>query len=123
MNQKAYRLPTTVRPLSYAVELAADPARPDFEGRVTVELDVDEKAGTALSRFAPTRPVSSYLAALTIGDLEGTHVREVHGIPLRVWAMRGKLDQTQFALDYTGRLLPWYETYFDVPYPFVKYDQ
>lgn len=73
--------------------------------------------------FAPTRPVSSYLAAVAVGDLESSPERVVDGIPLKVWATRGKAAQTAFALDYTARLLPWYEDYFAVKYPFAKYDQ
>ncbi len=73
--------------------------------------------------FAPTKPMSSYLAALVIGDLAGTAEETVHGTPLRVWALRGKEHMGQFAQQYAARLLPWYETYFDVPYHFDKYDQ
>ncbi len=73
--------------------------------------------------FAPTRAVSSYLAALAVGDLESSPEKVVDGIPLKVWATRGKASQTAFALDYTARLLPWYQDYFAVDYPFAKYDQ
>ncbi len=74
-------------------------------------------------RFAATRPASSYLAAVAIGDLEcgpETHVRD---IPLRVYAPRGKSGQTAYAQGLSTRLLPWYEQYFDFPFPFAKYDQ
>ena len=74
-------------------------------------------------QFEATEPVSSYLAALAIGDFEGTEAKVVRGTPLRVYASTGKLAQTAFALDYTAGLLPWYEDYFDIPYPFGKYDQ
>ena len=80
-------------------------------------------AGKRQFRFAPTRKVSSYLAALAIGDFEGSAERVVEGIPLKVWATKGKAAQTEFGLDYTARLLPWYEDYFAVKYPFHKYDQ
>ena len=73
--------------------------------------------------FEPTPKVSSYLAALSIGAFEGTEAKEINGVPLRVYAPQGKLDQTGYALDYTARLLPWYEAYFDCAYPFGKYDQ
>ncbi len=73
--------------------------------------------------FAPTRKVASYLAAVAVGDFEGSAERVVEGIPLKVWATKGKAGQTGFALDYTAKLLPWYEDYFAVKYPFAKYDQ
>ncbi|MCC7382437.1 MAG: M1 family metallopeptidase [Deltaproteobacteria bacterium] len=85
--------------------------------------DTQREGGVAISHFHPTKPVSSYLAAVTIGELESSPERTVNGIPLRVWGTRGKVGQTGFALDFTAKLLPWYESYFGVPYPFAKYDQ
>ena len=74
-------------------------------------------------RFAATRPVASYLAAVVVGDFESCPEELVSGIPLRVYVPRGKVAQTGFAQDFTKRLLPFYEEYFDYPYPFAKYDQ
>jgi puromycin-sensitive aminopeptidase len=74
-------------------------------------------------RFAPTKPMSTYLLALTIGDLASSDERVVNGIPLRIWALRGKEAMGRFGLDYTARLLPYYEDYFAAPYHFDKLDQ
>lgn len=74
-------------------------------------------------RFAETFPVASYLAAVVVGDFESCPEQTVHGIPLRVYAPRGKVGQTAFAQAFTARLLPYYEDYFDYRYPFGKYDQ
>lgn len=76
-----------------------------------------------LFRFAATKPISNYLAAVAIGDFEGCPEEVVHGTPLRVFAPRGKVSQTAFAQTFTKKLLPFYEEYFDFPYPFAKYDQ
>ncbi|HYP40131.1 MAG TPA: M1 family metallopeptidase, partial [Chloroflexia bacterium] len=73
--------------------------------------------------FAPTKPMSSYLAAIVIGDIASTPGESVNGTPIRVWAMRGKEQMGEFAHRYTARLLPWYEEYFGVPYHWEKYDQ
>ncbi|PSM31983.1 M1 family metallopeptidase [Haliangium sp. UPWRP_2] len=73
--------------------------------------------------FEPTKPVSSYLAAVAIGDFESSPESRVGDVPLRVYAPRGKANQTGFAQDLATRLLPWYEHYFDFAYPFAKYDQ
>jgi puromycin-sensitive aminopeptidase len=77
----------------------------------------------ALWTFAPTKPISSYLLAMTIGDLASTPERIVNGVPLRIWALKGKEHLGQFALDYTARLLPYCEDYFAAPYHFAKLDQ
>src|SRR5437868_879770 len=42
MSAEAYRLPTRIRPKAYAIDIATWPARPDFEGTVTIHLDVLE---------------------------------------------------------------------------------
>ncbi|HET9907193.1 MAG TPA: M1 family aminopeptidase, partial [Anaerolineales bacterium] len=55
--------------------------------------------------------------------IAGTAETVVNGIPLRVWAMRGKEHLGTFAMEYTARLLPWYEEYFGAPYYYDKYDQ
>jgi len=73
--------------------------------------------------FAETKPVSSYLAAIVVGDLDSEPARHLRDIPMRVYAPSGKASQTQFAQGITERLLPWFEQYFDFPYPFGKYDQ
>jgi puromycin-sensitive aminopeptidase len=86
-------------------------------------LSTANNGTTKTWKFAPTKLMSSYLVALVIGDLAGTEEQTVNGIPLRVWAMRGKEQLGKFALEYTARLLPWYEDYFGTPYHYDKYDQ
>ena len=86
-------------------------------------LSVTEGGSSKTWKFAPTKKMSSYLVALVIGDVASTEEKVVNNIPLRVWAMRGKEHMGSFALDYTARLLPWYEDYFGVPYHYDKYDQ
>ncbi len=102
----------TIRTEPGLVALANGPLeREQTEGEVVVH------------EFSASKPVSSYLAALTVGDFESPETTTVNGIPLRVYGTTGKGDQTPFALDYTAKLLPWYESYFDIAYPFAKYDQ
>ncbi|HEX8994452.1 MAG TPA: M1 family metallopeptidase, partial [Ktedonobacterales bacterium] len=73
-------------------------------------------------RFAPTKPMASYLIALAIGEFASTPERVVNGIPLGVWALRGKEALGAFALDITDQLLTFYEDYFATPYHFDKLD-
>ncbi|MFI5278358.1 MAG: M1 family metallopeptidase, partial [Ktedonobacterales bacterium] len=73
-------------------------------------------------RFAPTQPMASYLIALAIGDFASASERTVNGIPLRIWALKGKEPLGAFALDITEHLLPFYESYFATPYHFDKLD-
>ena len=73
--------------------------------------------------FATTKTMSSYLVALCIGDIASTRELVVEGVPLRVLAMSGKEQMGEFALNYTAKLLPWYNDYFAIPYHFDKLDQ
>ncbi len=107
-----------------------------FSWRVTTSPDVVVLANGSLESveessdgssktwsFAATKPMSSYLVALVIGDIASTDEEVVEGVPLRVWALRGKEAMGKHAHDYTARLLPWYNDYFGAPYHFDKYDQ
>ncbi|MBI2375548.1 MAG: M1 family metallopeptidase [Deltaproteobacteria bacterium] len=85
--------------------------------------EVVSEGGERVWRFLPTRPVSSYLAALVVGDFEASDQKVVRGIPLRLFSPKGKRAQTKFGLDFTARCIPWFEDYFGVPYAFSKYDQ
>ena len=79
--------------------------------------------GEQVFEFADTKPVSSYLAAVAVGDFESEPADYLRDVPLRVYAPSGKAQQTQFARGFTNQALPWFEQYFDFPYPFGKYDQ
>jgi puromycin-sensitive aminopeptidase len=77
---------------------------------------VDGKKKTI--RFTETLPMSSYLVALGVGPLA-----ELRGPgKLRVVAPKDQIELGRFALDVAARLLPRFEAYFGIPYPFGKLD-
>ncbi|HVI11126.1 MAG TPA: M1 family metallopeptidase [Candidatus Binatia bacterium] len=72
-------------------------------------------------RFATTAKMSSYLAALVIGNfsyVEGS----ADGIPIRVYNVAGKEQSGKFALDVAEHVLSYYDKYFNVKYPYGKLD-
>lgn len=73
--------------------------------------------------FAPTRVISTYLAAVTIGALQSSSTLKVGTTPCRVWCGVGKKSQTHFAQEVTQNVLPWYEKYFGHKYNYEKLDQ
>lgn len=73
--------------------------------------------------FQKTKPISSYLAALAVGEFTCLPPAEHNKIPLQVYALRGKEGYTEYAKNLSKQLMPWYERYFDYSYPFQKYDQ
>ena len=72
-------------------------------------------------RFAKSPKMSSYLAALIVGnfdDVEG----QADGIPIRVWATAGKKEQGRYALEAAESILRYYDRYFQTKYPYGKLD-
>ena len=86
-------------------------------------LSVAENDHRITWTFAATKPMSSYLVAMVIGDIASTPEEIINGVPIRVWAIKGKERMGEFAHEYTKRLLPWFEEYFGLPYHFDKFDQ
>src|SRR5271165_412162 len=72
-------------------------------------------------RFATTAKMSSYLAALVIGNFEYIE-GEADGIPIRVYSTPGKKDMGRFALEAASYILGYYDKYFDIKYPYGKLD-
>ena len=72
-------------------------------------------------RFATTAKMSSYLAALVVGNFEYIE-GEADGIPIRVYSTPGKKEMGKFALESAEHILSYYDKYFNVKYPYGKLD-
>src|SRR5579864_992030 len=72
-------------------------------------------------KFATTAKMSSYLAALVVGNFEYVE-GEQDGIPIRVYATTGKKEMGTFALESAKHILAYYDKYFGVKYPYGKLD-
>src|SRR6202049_2998078 len=72
-------------------------------------------------RFAKTARMSSYLAALVVGNFEYIE-GESDGIPIRVYSTPGKKEMGSFALDVASNVLKYYDRYFGIKYPYGKLD-
>ncbi|GMU54051.1 MAG: hypothetical protein AMXMBFR33_31970 [Candidatus Xenobia bacterium] len=83
-----------------------------------------EKAGPGRERvrFAATPPMSCYLLALVVGDLEASPPLKVDGVTVRIYATPGKSRLVEYALQVAGRALLDYREYFGCPYPLTKLD-
>lgn len=89
-----------------------------------------EPAGAGLVRhtFRETKPLPTYLLAFAVGPydvvdgptLPATGRRPA--IPLRGVAVKGKGEETRYALGITAGLMTYFEDYFDTPYPYDKLD-
>ncbi|KAJ7172678.1 leucyl aminopeptidase [Mycena filopes] len=80
-----------------------------------------------ITRFQTTPPMSTYIVAFANGPF--VHVEQkvtlpLSGktVPLRIYATPDVIHQTSFALDVVAKVLPIYETVFDVDFPLPKLD-
>ncbi len=72
-------------------------------------------------KFATTAKMSSYLAALVVGNFEYIE-GSVDGIPIRVYSTPGKKAMGQFALETAENVVGYYDKYFGIKYPYGKLD-
>ena len=72
-------------------------------------------------RFVTSPKMSSYLAALVVGNFEYIE-GEADGIPIRVYTTPGKKEMGKFALETAEHVLGYYDKYFSIKYPYGKLD-
>lgn len=78
--------------------------------------------GTTTWHFTQTPPLSTYLCALAVGELESEEQRHLGTVPVRVWHVPGKANMATFALETAIASLQRLERYFGIPYPYDKLD-
>jgi aminopeptidase N len=72
-------------------------------------------------RFSTSPKMSSYLAAFVVGDFEYVE-GSADGIPIRVYSTPGKKQLGTFALETAENVLPYFDHYFGIKYPYGKLD-
>lgn len=83
--------------------------------------DVDGPEGKHTVRFAATPKISSYLVAFVVGNFEYIE-GSADGILIRVYTTPGKNELGRFALATAEKVLPYYDHYFGIKYPYDKLD-
>jgi puromycin-sensitive aminopeptidase len=73
-------------------------------------------------QFKRTPPLSTYLLALAVGELEASQPTHCGETEIRVWHVPGKEALTAFALEAARETLARLETYFGLAYPYEKLD-
>ena len=79
-------------------------------------------AGASASTSSATPPLSTYLLALAVGELEASGRVRCGDTEIRVWHVPGKGHLTGFALEAARESLARLEAYFGLPYPYAKLD-
>lgn len=76
--------------------------------------------------FADTIPMSTYLVAVVVGNLESTPTHMIQGreneIPLRVIYPPGNAHLCDFAIEVADHTVRYFEDYYELPYPGDKID-
>ncbi|KAH7342157.1 peptidase family M1-domain-containing protein [Rhizoctonia solani] len=95
--------------------------------KTKVEGTTLNKKGWKITTFEKTPVMSSYLVAFANGHfeyLESSYTSPLSGKtrPLRIYATKDIIHQTQFALDVKAKVIPLYEKMFDIEYPLPKLD-
>jgi aminopeptidase N len=94
----------------------------------TPETGVQKRGGMVTHRFAPSKPLPTYLVALGVGDFDVRGVtipaNAVRKAPLafRVIGTKGQAGRMDITLEETPKLLSALEAYFGIAYPYEKLD-
>ncbi len=86
-----------------------------------IEENTEQGGATKVVRFAETPPISTYLVALAVGPFEHIEAR-VGDVPVRLFAAPGQTKFGSYALNLAKEMLPRFEKYFGVRYPYGKLD-
>jgi len=78
--------------------------------------------GRKTVHFAETPPLSTYLIALAVGELQSSKPVRAGPTEIRLWHTPGAEHLTDFGLEATRECLIRLERYFDLPYPYAKLD-
>ena len=72
--------------------------------------------------FGESPPMSTYILAIVIGELESISHTTKEGTTISIWTTKGNKKLGLFALDTSTRLLDYMNKYFGIPYPLKKLD-
>lgn len=89
---------------------------------IIAEDEYKEDANWKVIKYDTTPIMSTYLLAFVIGEFDFIEDHSSRGIPVRVYAPKGKSYRGQFALNVAVKALQYYEEYFKIPYPLPKVD-
>lgn len=111
---------------------------PDFKARFNISMVVDTNlrtlsnmhiedvtdvgGGKKLVRFHPTPVMSTYLVYMGVGDFESVSSEIRQDFKASVVATPGKLGYVQLPLEYTKKLIPFFEDYLGIQIPLKKMD-
>nr|XP_020506937.1 aminopeptidase N-like [Labrus bergylta] len=93
------------------------------EEKESSNINMDGQA-VQMTVFKPTEKMSTYLLAFIVSDFEFIS-ENIGGVLIRIFARKPAIDagQGEYALNKTGPILKYFESYFSSKYPLPKSDQ
>ncbi|KAL5248988.1 hypothetical protein ACHWQZ_G018001 [Mnemiopsis leidyi] len=82
----------------------------------------DVQGDIKVTTYDRTPIMSTYLVAFVVGEFDYVEARDRNNVLIRVYTPVGKKEQGEFALDVAVKTLPFYNDYFEIPYPLPKMD-
>jgi len=105
---------------TFQVRVLAPPGQTALSNMPVARVEPLAAGGTWFT-FQTTPRMSTYLLFLGVGKFQRRHM-QVAGVDLGLVTVAGSAGQGDFALAEAARLLPFYNEYFDLPYPLPKLD-
>ncbi|MDZ4836858.1 MAG: M1 family metallopeptidase [Candidatus Melainabacteria bacterium] len=106
----------------FKITAVIDPDSSAISNGKIESVSLNPESGKKLVSFKPSPKMSSYLVALMIGDFKATKTQVVRGTPITVWALSGKEQMGDYALEAAGKILEYQTDYFGIAYPGEKLD-
>lgn len=90
---------------------------------IASETNTDD--GMKTVKFAETKPLPSYLVALSVGDFEIVNAGTAgkNDVRVRIVVPRGRTAEAAYAAQTTPAIVGLLENYFGIPYPYEKLDE
>ncbi|CAL4066693.1 unnamed protein product [Meganyctiphanes norvegica] len=84
---------------------------------------MSNQPGWVWDSFQKSVPMSSYVLAFMVSDLQYKNSTVDHPVHFRVWAREEALDQVDYAVEKGPLILKYFEDFFNISYPLPKQDQ
>mmetsp|Transcript_26571 Transcript_26571/g.62089 ORF Transcript_26571/g.62089 Transcript_26571/m.62089 type:complete len:891 (+) Transcript_26571:103-2775(+) len=108
----------------HAITLVVDPSLTAFSNMPEKSSQLI-KVGSKYLReivFMDSPKMSTYLAAVVVGEFDFVQTLSEHGVLVRVYTPPGRSAAGMFALDKAKRCLDLFDDFFGLPYPLPKMD-
>lgn len=87
-------------------------------GDIVSVSECSENPAKKVVEFEPTLKMSTYVVCFVVGELVSSKPFYVNGKRMQIWGIPGSEDKMAFGQQVASFGLDYFETYFEIPYPF-----